>query len=124
MKARVLVVDDNLALAENLAEILSAEGFEVAICDGPDAAIALAEREPIDVALLDVRMPGMDGVALHEELAARLPEASFVLMTAYSADERIEAARCAGVRAVLPKPLPIARLLAVMLEAAPRGALR
>jgi DNA-binding NtrC family response regulator len=114
MTVRVLVVDDNVELAENLAEILNGEGYVVTVCGDPEAAIAIAEREEVDVALLDVRMPGMDGVALHAHLAARLPRATFVLMTAYSTDDRIEVARRAGIRDVLPKPLPIDRLLAAM----------
>jgi CheY-like chemotaxis protein len=111
---RALIVDDNRPLAENLAEILSGEGYEVLVCDRPEAAMSACERDEFDVALLDVRMPGMDGVELHRALAVRAPRAHFVLMTAYSEDARIAAALAAGVRAVLPKPIPIRMLLDVL----------
>ncbi len=111
MKIRILVVDDNAALAENLGELLEDEGYSVRVTSSPFEAIRLAEAEPPDVALLDVRMPEMDGVTLHTELAKRAAGATFVLMTAYAADERLQAAREAGIEHILPKPIPIEALL-------------
>jgi CheY-like chemotaxis protein len=111
---RALIVDDNRPLAENLAEILSGEGYEVLVCDRPEAAMSACELSGFDVALLDVRMPGMDGVELHRALARRFPHAHFVLMTAYSEDACIKAALAAGVSSVLPKPVPIELLLAAL----------
>jgi CheY-like chemotaxis protein len=111
MRQRALIVDDNLPLAENLAEILSGEGYDVLVFDRPEAAMSACEHETFDVALLDMRMPGMDGVELHSVLASRCPHARFVLMTAYTEDTRIAAALSAGVRTVLPKPVPLGPLL-------------
>ncbi|MBC7172756.1 MAG: response regulator [Polyangiaceae bacterium] len=111
MTLRALVVDDNAALAENIGEILAEEGFDVRVASDPRVALEMADSEPPDVALLDVRMPEMDGVTLHAELKKRAPRATFVLMTAFAADERIEAARKAGIRHVLSKPVPIDLLL-------------
>ncbi len=114
MTRKALVVDDNAALAENIGEILEDEGFEVRVARDPFEALRMADAEPPDVALLDVRMPGMDGVTLHGELRKRAPNATFVLMTAYAADERLDAARGAGIRHVFPKPIPIEPLLAAL----------
>ncbi len=85
---RVLVVDDNAALAENLGELLEAFGFHPIVLTGAPEALRLAEREPFDAALLDVHLPGLDGVALLEALRMRRPDARFVLMTAFGTTER------------------------------------
>jgi DNA-binding response OmpR family regulator len=112
MSLRVLVVDDNRELAENVAEILEVEGYEALVADDPHEALRLARETYFDAAIIDVRMPGMDGITLHSELARLHPCAAFVLMTAYTRDERIEEALRAGVSAVLPKPVPVGELLA------------
>jgi CheY-like chemotaxis protein len=100
----VLVVDDNAALAENIADILVNEGFDAISVDSPLAAIDRARERRFDCVLLDVRMPGMDGIELRERLRTSLPSASFVFMTAYATDERLEAARRSGIAGILAKP--------------------
>ena len=113
---RALVVDDNRSLAEDLAEILELEGYSVQVFDDPLEALRRAGELVFDFALLDVRMPGIDGVALHAQLRRGHPEASFILMTAYSEDDRLALALAAGVRRVLTKPVPLEELLRTMAE--------
>lgn len=65
MTARILVVDDNDALRENLAEALELEGYEVAVASDGEGALARLREDPRFAAvLLDLMMPGMDGRAL------------------------------------------------------------
>ena len=116
MLRRALIVDDNRALAEDLGEILELEGYEVRVFDDPVRALAECDEQEFDVALLDVRMPGLDGVALHRRLLERHPNTSFILMTGYSEDDRIAAALAAGVRTVLMKPVPLPELLRALEE--------
>jgi DNA-binding response OmpR family regulator len=111
---RVLILDDNLALAEDLSEILEDEGCECQISRDSRATASAAAELEFDLALVDVRMPGLDGVALHEVLRAHHPNAVFLLMTAHTSDDRIAEALAAGVREVLPKPVPLDRLLACL----------
>lgn len=113
---RALVVDDNRSLAEDLKEILEHEGYVVHLFDDPEAALRCQAELDFELALLDVRMPNMDGVTLHEHLRRAHPEASYLLMTAYSEDERLAQALAAGVRCVLTKPLSIDELLRSMAE--------
>ena len=68
------------------------------------------------MALLDVRMPGLDGVGLHRRLRERHPDTVFILMTAYTEDDRIASALAAGVRKVLMKPVPLPDLLRALEE--------
>jgi DNA-binding response OmpR family regulator len=114
MTRKALVVDDNRALAEDLGEILSAEGYEVHVFDDPLRVLAECDDLAFDVALLDVRMPRMDGVSLHRRLMEQHPHALFVLMTAYTEDDRIAQALSAGVRTVLSKPVVLPELLRVI----------
>lgn len=111
MTLKVLIVDDNRPLAENIAEILEDEGYVVSVAETPSDAIELAKTFPFDAALLDVRMPGMDGIDLHHVLFGMRPAARYFLMTAYAKDDRINEGLRGGIRAVLPKPVPIEALL-------------
>ncbi len=111
MAWRALIVDDNRALAEDLGEILELEGYEACVFDDPARALAECAGEKFDVALLDVRMPGLDGVGLHRRLRETHPHTAFILMTAYTEDDRIASALACGVRRVLIKPVPLPELL-------------
>jgi len=109
---RVLVVDDNRALADNLAEILADEGCAPTTAYSAEEALRTAEDTHFDIVLTDIRMPGMSGVELIQRLSAREPTTIFLLMTAYTSDQMLSAAAHLGVvRAVLAKPLAVEKLL-------------
>ncbi len=112
MNSRVLIVDDNHELAENLAELLEDEGYAVATAYSGEKALDLASTERFDTILTDVRMPGISGVDLVKRLQGLNPSTSFLLMTAYSSDAVLGEALRAGVRAVLTKPVDLDLLLA------------
>jgi CheY-like chemotaxis protein len=119
---RYLIVDDNLELAENLAEILRDRGDEAEVAgDGP-AALALVRPGRFDAVLTDMRMPRMGGAELVHELRRLDPGLAAVVVTAYARDDALAAASREGLLAILPKPPPLAQLLA-LLQAARRDAL-
>src|SRR5687767_8019766 len=83
MKARVLVVDDDPALAEMLTIVLRSEGFETAVvADGPHALPALRELKP-DIVLLDLMLPGMNGIDVCKAIRAE-SGVPIVMLTAKS----------------------------------------
>ncbi|WP_373047712.1 response regulator [Vulgatibacter sp.] len=108
---RILVVDDNRDLAENVAEILEDAGFAVDVFEDPFVALEKLVPGAYAVALLDIKMPGMDGIELYKALKKRDPALPAIAMTAYAQDDRIRAAVDEGVIAVMPKPLDVTRLL-------------
>ncbi len=111
-RLRVLVVDDDEALRENLAECLQAEGHEVTQAfDGADALELLALQGRPDVVVLDLLMPRLDGRALAAAVRAspELREARLVLMTGAAAWEVRDAVE---FDAVLEKPFGLDVLLA------------
>jgi CheY-like chemotaxis protein len=108
---RILIVDDDQRMTRTLADILTLAGYEVVeAASGPDA-LEKIRAQAFDCLLTDVRMPGMDGVELHDRLRQERPGLPVVLMTAYTADETIERGMQQGVVGVFNKPLDIAQLL-------------
>jgi DNA-binding NarL/FixJ family response regulator len=104
-KIRVLVADDHPMLREGLVAVLNTQqDFEVVgeAADGSEV-VRLAERLNPDVILLDLEMPGVDGVAALEKLRSAGSEARTIVFTAYDTDERILGALRAGARGYLLK---------------------
>lgn len=120
MKKRVLIVDDNHALADNLAELLEDEGYATLTAYSGEQAVEVAAGHPFDIVLTDIRMPGMNGVELVKRLSTINERAIFLLMTAYTSDAMLGEALRAGVRAILNKPVDLSELLARL----PHGAVR
>ncbi|MAF67380.1 MAG: DNA-binding response regulator [Planctomycetes bacterium] len=119
---RILVVDDERNLALGIAENLEAEGYQVAVAhDGPQA-LERATAETWDLILLDVMMPGMDGLAVCRALRERGDEVPILFLTALSGvDDRIEGLE-AGGDDYLPKPFALRELLARVSAIVRRGA--
>jgi two-component system, response regulator PdtaR len=106
-----LIVDDNRALADNLAEIVREQGDAAAVAASGPEALDLVARERFDAILTDMRMPAMDGAVLIREVRRADPGLPAVVVTAYFKDGGLRAAQREGLLAVLPKPVPVAQLL-------------
>lgn len=101
---RVVIAEDEAIIRLDLREMLEAAGYDVVGETGRgDEAVALVELHRPELAILDVRMPGMDGLLAAREITSRHQVAVLVL-TAFSQRELIEEAREAGVAAYLVKP--------------------
>lgn len=116
---RYLVVDDNLALAENVAEILIDLGAEALSVNDAVRALELIATQRFDALVTDVKMPGIDGVELLRRARTLDPGLPAVVWTAYSNDAALAAVERLGVLGVLAKPPQVRELLA-MLERAHR----
>jgi CheY-like chemotaxis protein len=112
----VLVVDDEAGMRDTVAEILECAGYEVSTArSGEDALSRLAERT-FDVVLMDIRMPGRDGISVLREIGG--PPPPVVMMTAYAVDEQLQAALDLKSFAVVHKPIPVPYLIDVVGRAA------
>jgi CheY-like chemotaxis protein len=118
---RYLFVDDNLAFAENLAEIVRDGGDEVTVVDGGASALRLAGETKFDALVTDMRMPVMSGATLVHEIRRVDPGLPAVVITAYTGEADLLAAREQGLLGVLPKPVPIERLCAMLASARRNG---
>ena len=81
--ARLLLVDDDPSLLRLMTLRLEGEGYQVISADCAETALTLLAKHPVDVVLSDLRMPGLDGMALFDEIAKRSPGLPVVLMTAH-----------------------------------------
>lgn len=80
----VLVVDDDRALAELVAEILAADGFEPVCFTSPDEALRAAACGRFEAAVVDLQMPGMDGLTLIDRLRSRDPDLPCLVLTGHA----------------------------------------
>ena len=111
MGARVVIADDEAIIRLDLKEILEEAGFDVVAEAGRgDEAVELIALHTPDLAILDVKMPGLDGIEAARRVVAE-HDVAVLLLTAFSQRDLIEQAREAGVSAYLVKPFRKAELI-------------
>ncbi|MBR9979582.1 MAG: response regulator [Desulfatitalea sp.] len=116
MKGRILLVDDNAAFIDTIQDILEEEGYRVETAPSGETAVESVRREAFDLVLMDIKMPGMNGVESFLRMKDVDPHIQVLLFTAYALDDLIEEAKSNGVLAVLKKPLDIDRLFTFLEE--------
>ncbi len=111
-KVRILIVDDDENMCETLSDILEDKGYGVVIARDGARAVAEAGRRHFDLALIDIMMPGMNGVETLRGIKKADPETTTMIMTGHSALEgMVSDALKAGVDGVLYKPFEIATVV-------------
>jgi len=101
---RLLVVDDEEAICQGCMRIFSHQGFQVERSCNPYEALGLAAEEDFSAVLLDVKMPGMDGIQFLEELRGKKPDLPVILITGYpSVPSAVSAVRL-GISDYVTKP--------------------
>ena len=111
MPTRVVVAEDEAIIRLDLKETLEEEGYEVVAETGRgDEAVRLVREHQPDIAILDIKMPGLDGLSAAREIAGER-RAAVVILTAFSQRDLIERARDAGALAYLVKPFQKSDLL-------------
>ncbi len=118
---RILVVDDDPDFAEGLEVLLGLEGHDVRVAHSGEEAREIFRDQDFDLTLMDVRLPGMNGVESFLELQKIRPEAKFVMMTAYSVEALLSRAIEAGALGVLRKPFDADELLKALCDLRPAG---
>ena len=104
-KVRILVAEDETIIRLDLVEMLTEAGYEViAQAENGAVAVELAKQHKPDLAILDVKMPEMDGITAAEQIILLAP---VLMLTAFSQRELVERARDAGVMAYVVKPFSI-----------------
>jgi len=110
----VLVVDDEPGMRDTLVAILEHHGYRVWSAPDGETAFSAAQETDFDVLVMDIRMPGRDGVSVLQELGT---PPRVILMTAYAMEDRLRAAADANVFAVLSKPFEMHRMLSLVAQA-------
>ena len=108
---RVLVVEDDRDFAESLVIALSTRNCQVEIARTGEDAIRLYHKHSFDIAFMDIKLPGKNGVQSLAEILDFVPQARIVMMTGFSEPALLEQARQAGAMDILRKPFRMRDLL-------------
>src|SRR5207245_2460183 len=119
---RLLVVDDDSVTCRLLADVFKRDGYTVIGETDPQRALARAADEPVDLAILDVQMPEMDGLALLRGLRERLPDLPVVIMTAFGSIDTAVQAIASGAVDYLSKPMDVEEIRVTVRKALGRTA--
>ncbi len=119
---RILVADDDAVTCQLLAEVLSRDGATVIGETDPRRALARVAREPVDLAILDVQMPEMNGLALLRGLRERLPDLPVVIMTAFGSIDTAVQAIASGAVDYVSKPMNVEEIRTTVRRALGRQA--
>ncbi|MEE8550881.1 MAG: response regulator, partial [Gemmatimonadota bacterium] len=111
LTARVLVVEDDEVLRQLMVEVLSDQGYEVVAIETGERGLEAMERELFDVILLDINLPGMDGMEVLRRTPSRQPDAQIVIMTAFGTVDTAVAAMKQGAFDYINKPFSTEELL-------------
>ena len=116
-KIKILIVDDEVIFLESMAKRLEIRGFDVQTASRGADAIEIARKEQFDLALLDLKMPGMDGKKVLETLKSEDRYIEVVILTGHgSIDSAVDCTKL-GAFGYLPKPYEIEKLLETLQQA-------
>jgi len=110
--AKILLVDDEVVFTDNVTKLLTSRGYRASAVNSGDSAIRLLEKENFDVVVLDLKMPGMDGLATLKEIKKLGLFTETLILTGHgSIDSALEAIKL-GAYDYLTKPCEIDELVA------------
>src|SRR5579863_4379101 len=117
----VLIVDDDSDHAESLADVIEMRGHTTQVAYSGEEAIGHFRATDFDFVLLDVKLPGINGVETFLEMKKIRPGAQVMLMTGYSVEQLVAQAIEGGVLGVLHKPFAAMQVLELVSKIKPRG---
>jgi nitrogen regulation protein NR(I) len=116
--AKILLIEDDAGITENLQRILVEEGHEVAVEKRGDTGLARASSDPFNVVITDLRLPGLNGLELVRQLHALRPRLPIILITAFGTTETAIEATKFGAYDYLLKPFAIPEIIELVRKAA------
>jgi two-component system, NtrC family, response regulator HydG len=114
---RLLIVDDEADSCDNLSDIFTDMGYQVDTAHDGASALKLVGQNIYDVALLDLRMPGMDGLELYRHIRKLSAGTVAIVVTAYASSNTAMSVLGAGAWKILPKPVDFPQLLQLVDQA-------
>ncbi|MBS4178040.1 response regulator [Lederbergia citrea] len=119
MKEKILIVDDQFGIRVLLNEILQKEGYQIFQAANGLQALAITKDHAPDLVLLDMKIPGMDGLEILEKMKKINADIRVIIMTAYGELAMIEAAKSLGALAHFSKPFDIEEIRRAVREFLP-----
>lgn len=124
MKSTILVVDDEPVARQSMSDILKLEGYTVASAPNGHAAVEYVRMHPVDLVIVDLRMPGMDGLEVVQVVNQVSPETEVIILTAYGSTETAIQALRLRIHDYLQKPAAPTQVLASVRKGLMRRAAR
>ena len=121
--ANILIVDDDAQLRRSFKKLLSFEGYTIVTASSGEEALDLVKQESPDLAILDVRLPGMSGLEAFEAIHEIAPKLPVIIMTAYGTTDIAITATQLGAYDYVVKPFEIPDILTLIHEALEVGRL-
>ena len=113
-KQKILVVDDDRRMVRTICDILRVKGYDPHPAYGGEEAVALVGGERFDCVMMDIKMPGINGVEALKMIKGAAPDLPVVLMSAYASEKQVEEAGRYGVFALLTKPINVQMVLSFL----------
>ena len=118
---RVLVVDDDCDHADSLADVIEMRGHTARIANSGEEALEVFRGDDFDFVLLDIKLPGINGVETFLEMRKIRPSARVMMMTGYSVGQLVAQAIDGGALGILHKPFAAMQVLDLLTKVKPRG---
>ncbi len=116
-KRKVLIVEDEAVVRESVRDWLIEDGYDVEVVENGEEALKKIEKEEFGVIVLDLKLPGIDGLQVFEQAKELKPGTKGVIITAYPSKESQEKARRLGLLDYLPKPFKVEDLEKLITQA-------
>ena len=123
METRILVVDDEINMREFLGILMEREGYRVDLAASAETAVSLLQSANYDLVISDVKMPGMDGLALLAEVKNLAPDTAVIMVTAFSTAEHAVEAMKLGAYDYIAKPFNVEEIKIIVRNALDRRTL-
>ena len=114
---KILIIDDEPIVRTSCEKILMPEGYEVRVAENGEEGLGILEKEEFDLILLDLKMPGMDGVDVLKIIKERWPETRVIILTGYSTIETAVNTLRLGAFNFIEKPFTPDKLISSVKEA-------
>ena len=112
---KILIIDDDVNLASNLQDILQAEGYSVSAAPGAEVALNLCREKVFDLALVDIRLPGISRMELTEKITDLIDGVEYIIITGYaSLDSAIDTVSQKNIVGYVTKPVNMGHLLTIV----------
>ena len=113
---KIIIVDDDVDVAESLAEIFEFDGHEVALAHNGEDAVRAVGTQDFDFAFMDVMMPGMNGVECFRKIHEIRPDIKVFMMTGYSVESLLNEATEGGASGIFFKPVAAAEVRQILAD--------
>ena len=117
---KILVVEDNITAGTVICHILESFGFQSRIAGSAEDALSLCEKEHFDLILMDIRLPGMDGITAAEKIKSRFHAGGnaprIIIISVYGREKDIRRAKASGIESYLIKPIRQSMLFDTIME--------